>query len=207
MIKEILSSLHSRLYSPKRYWSSRKDPNNAKGKADDIVAVDQSYIHNYVKEASSVLELGPGTGRTFGAYSPGQGIWALEITDRYRGTLERNARNNQLGLHFYELNKSDSDFPFNDKAFRVGVAAQVLMHVPPETVKHTVSELIRTCERVIVIATYTHGVSTRGPIAKQVFNHPYFELVSGLGCYMNHVFWQDGRLYFVVETELPGTYT
>lgn len=195
-MKDMLARL--KRYDPATYWNSRKNPNNMEGTASQRVAFDTHYIAARVRLASCVLELGPGVGRTLAAYKPNTVVTTLDLSRSYATELEEKASALDLTLDQHYLGSPGDAFPFADKSFQVGVASQVLLHVPPEFIEHTISELTRTCNELTIITAYRHGEPTVSSRVKHVFNHDYFNLFSALGCEINGLIAHEGRLCFRV---------
>lgn len=187
-------------YDPVEYWSSRTNPNNELGESKDRVNFDVSYIKKFVGnlEEATVLELGPGVGRTFSAYSGGQTITTLDISTKYSEKLALTAEKSQLNLTQQHLKPMDS-FPFEDQSFAVGVASQVLLHIPPENIRHTIKELARVCENVVIITAYVHESSNERASVNHVFNHDYIGICTDLGCAMHNVIMNEGRICFTLR--------
>lgn len=199
-ISLVIRQLTQKTYSPIVYWNTRQNPNSATGESLDAVAADVAYIRNSLGSTQSVLELGPGVGRTFPAYSPGTRIVTLDIARIYQDQLASAAQGHNLELVSHHLKNPDDRFPFEDGAFRKGVTSQVLLHVPPETIRHTLGEFTRVCKEVIVITRYAHGCSTRSQFgAGHVFNHDYFSLVSELGCSLHHLVKHENKIFFIIR--------
>ena len=186
-MKRLFRKQRTASYDPFTYWNSRANPNNIEGTDAARVAFDSGYIASAVSDLDPVLELGPGVGRTLGAYARGRNITALDLSRAYTDQLL--LRGSELGLKLTPLYLSSpmDPFPLADKSFPVGVASQVLMHIPPESVTHSLSELVRVCERVVVISTYQHGAPTISDAVTHVFNHDYFSMATDLGCAMHEV--------------------
>ncbi|KAA8976806.1 class I SAM-dependent methyltransferase [Halospina sp. K52047b] len=199
MFNGISAFFKDKNYNPKEYWNQRTDPNNEKGNEQERVAFDRDYIDRQVRGSSSVLELGPGVGRTFDAYNKGVNVSALDISENYKEQLVEEATKRSLGISFCCLDRADSSFPYSDKKFPVGVASQVLLHIPPANIKHTISELVRTCEKVVIITFYEHSPERKNKKAKHVFNHDYIKIISELGCQIDNLVMKDKRIYFTVQ--------
>ena len=185
-------------YDAVDYWNDRSDPNNPCGRDPARVAFDTTYISEGVQDSDPILELGPGVGRTFGAYSSGQRVTTVDVSRRYSQELRDVASSLGIRLHQVYLDREHDEFPFEDREFPVGVASQVLLHVSPDVVEHTIGELMRVCNKVVVITRYRHGGQTRTKTS-HVFNHDYFKLCTDAGGVMNRVLKKEGRIYFDLE--------
>lgn len=196
-MKSLLERILRKRYNPVAYWNCRSNPNNVMGESPERVKFDAGYIKRNIEGNDPVLELGPGVGRTFSAFMPGSHVTTLDISSKY--TKELSSIGQSLGLHLTQryLNQPLDPFPFDDMTFPVGVASQVLLHIPPNLIKHSLSELLRVCGKVVVITAYTHGLSTNK--AYHVFNHDYFSLCTDLGCAMHEVIMNEGRICFAIR--------
>lgn len=185
-------------YDPFTYWSERENPNNSEGERQERVNFDVEYIRGAIGDVNSILELGPGVGRTFAAYTCDSNIATLDISTNYAEKLLSVA--DALNLHLtQQYLKPRAPFPFEDQSFNVGVASQVLLHVPPESIEHTLSELVRVCEKIVIITAYKHEPPCIRLNGNHVFNHDYFSICTSLGCVMNNVVMNDGRILFTAE--------
>jgi hypothetical protein len=196
-MKSLLKRICRGKYDPIAYWNSRPNPNNVQGESPERVNFDAGYIRRAIEDFDPILELGPGVGRTFSAYNKGRHVTTLDISHEYAGKLSSVGQS--LGLHLNQcyLTQIYDPFPFGDKEFSVGVASQVLLHIPPEFIRHSMSELVRVCEKVVIITAYTHGFPTKR--GYHVFNHDYFGLCTDLGCAMHDVIMNEGRICFTLR--------
>jgi len=199
----ILKRIKSGRYDPIKYWNNRLNPNAPEGLTEKRVAFDTEYISSAVKGLYPILELGPGVGRTFSAYEKGCHITALDISKRYSYQLKEASLSLGLELEQYYLSAIHDPFPFGETTFKVGVASQVLMHIPPEHLRHTLSELIRVCKKIVIITSYSHGFPVRfkkGPDL-HCFNHDYFSLCTELGCIISDLIENEGRILFTFHKQ------
>lgn len=63
---------------------------------------------------------------------------------------------------------------------------------------HTMSELTRVCQKVVIIATYQGATPAPTKRSTYVFYHDYAGISTELGCEMNHVIANEGRLLFTM---------
>jgi len=163
-------------YNPKQYWENRPNP-NAKGhdRAPDFI---YAFLGPPLGGKTSILEVGPGLGRMLDLYVPGQRITTIDLSTRYRETVCKRAEALSLSVEQRFLDGPEATFPFDDKEFEIGITVQVLMHIPPEYVKTTVREIIRTTRVSLVVASAGPPPGKKPP---HVFAHDYEALFSGLG--------------------------
>lgn len=157
-MKSLVKKILLGKYDPVKYWNKRPNPNNELGETKERVAFDIDYISRVVGSEASVLELGPGVGRTFGAYNKGSKITALDISTKYADRLKETAQELGLTLEQVFLEDPKAAFPLKDNSFKVGVCSQVLLHIEPAAVTHSLKELVRVCEKVVIITAYKHGI-------------------------------------------------
>lgn len=162
-------------YDPYRYWNARKDPNRPGAAPDWLIA----RIAGFVEGAETVFELGPGVGRTFEAYRAGQHIVTLDLSRLYGPAVQQRAADRGLTVSQHYLESVEAGFPFPDAAFDTGICVQVLMHVPPRHVGHTLGELARICRRTLVVSSL--NPAWEGRVA-HCFNHDYEALCRQAGC-------------------------
>jgi hypothetical protein len=163
------------------------------------VAFDTQYIHDAVDGLSPVFELGPGVGRTLHAYRRGQEIMTLDLSRTYEDRLARNAGRFGLSVARHYLEDPRASYPFETGFFAIGVASQVLLHVPPSLIEHTLSELMRVSRKLVVISLFCHGQPVSGRWGNHVFNHDYPELFSRFDWELNNVVTNEGRICFTAK--------
>lgn len=197
IIKRIFGSGNteqSQVYDERSYWGKRQDPNAKEGWEEQHLAMTVNYIREQSKGANTVLEIGPGVGRTLDAHSTGRKITGYDISDLYKDRV--CARAKELGLDFsLDIAVEGAErFPYTDGQFDVGVSSQVFLHQKPENIKHMMSEMARVCQKVVVV---TGGYRFKG--AAHVFDHDYPALATELGCEMNHVRAWTPHILFVYQ--------
>lgn len=168
-------------YDPATYWNDREDPNSKLNKA--LPKRIEEYVVKHLPSDGKVLEFGPGVGRLFSLFS-GRHIDTLDISKKYKKALEDQARQYNVELNQYHTTSADDSFPFRDGSYSLSIACQVLIHVPFEVIKHTVSELARVSDAVLIVS----GNSENWPKSPQeingfvhCFSHDYLELSRELG--------------------------
>lgn len=166
----------SMAYDPKDYWENRPNP-NAKGH-DKAPAFIYRFLAAHLKSDATILEVGPGVGRTLDVYAPGQDITALDLSTRYADVVRRRADALGLSLSQAFLDTPEDAFPFEDKTFDTGVCVQVLMHIPEAHINRTLSELVRTCHELVLVSSVA---LPEGTTAAHVFVHDYDALLRALG--------------------------
>jgi len=171
-------------YDPVEYWNTRSQPNTEK--APGISQMHSDFFHRNIGHAPAILELGPGVGRLFALYKNSRdGVFAtLDLTRQHERTVELAAREQNLVVKQYFIAEADAAYPFADNQFDIGVSSFVFIHVPFEYIRHSMSEMARTCRKVIVFASdnpaWPKTEAERKP-STHVFGHDYQALCSDLG--------------------------
>lgn len=186
-------------YNPITYWNKRENPNNKEGENPARIKFDVDYISRHTRNENKILELGPGIGRTISAYNESQNITTLDISHKYSTQLTHAIERSGLSVEQKYLTDLDCDFEEADGAYEVGVCCQVLLHIPPQSIAHMLSEMIRVCSKIVIITSYKHGTPVISSRLTHVFNHDYITLCTELGCVMNDVIMNDGRICFVIN--------
>lgn len=179
-------------YDPATYWAARPNPNRSATAPRSMLA----YVRRHLGNERRVLELGPGVGRTFEVYQAGTEVVTVDITDRYAEALSRQADRVGINLQQHVVARPGAPLPFNDRAFPVGVCAQVLLHIPPAHIAGTIRELARVCERCIVIT----GADTQwAETASHCFAHDYLRICGSMQCALDDFYENNNALFFVLR--------
>lgn len=170
-------------YDPIEYWNARPHPNTRTnpGVRDNHAR----YLSKHLAEADEILEIGPGVGRLFGLYSHLKAVHTVDISRLYKERLRQAAKDNDVTLVDHYLDDPKSDLPFSAGQFSKGIASFVFLHVPFENIRHTMSEMARTCAEVVIIS----GVDEKWPKTEaekkpssHCFNHDYEKICAEIGC-------------------------
>lgn len=179
-------------YDPVTYWNKRKNPNSS----DVAPAWIKEYVSQFVKGEGSVFELGAGVGRTFDVYAPGAQVTTLDLSRQYMQQLRARAEARGLKLTQHFLSNSDEDFPFHDNEFPLSLCIQVLMHVPPQYIVHSMKELSRVSESAVVVA----GVNEEwAKTPTHCFNHDYLGICREIGVATKCVVRRKDSICFVMQ--------
>lgn len=188
------------VYDPVEYWSNREHPNTAENPG--ISKAESDFIGPRIQSVNSLLELGPGVGRLFPLYSKINFVTTLDISSNYQERASLGAAQAGIEVKAHYLESVTDEFPFESLTFDVGLAAHVLMHIPFENIEHTMKQLARCCERVIVISAkhrYWPKKNQEYDRKWHCFAHDYRSVCSQLGL-----------MYFdevtLAERELDGAF-
>jgi ubiquinone/menaquinone biosynthesis C-methylase UbiE len=178
-------------YDPVTYWRTREQPNTV---ADPGVSkMDDDFFGRFFNLGDKVLELGPGVGRIFKLYQGSASVTTSDIADQHRALLDKKAAD--LGLHLKQdfLDDPKAKLPYADNVFDVGVSSYVFIHIPFDNIRHTMSELARTCRKVVCFV----GKDAGWPNAEQqrkasthCFAHDYKKIIGDLG--LTVYAWDEG---------------
>lgn len=164
-------------FNAKQYWEKRSNPNTSKSETAPQFLYD--FIRPYLIDKTNILELGPGIGRTFDIYKPDQRINTLDLSTKYIDQITSRAKELGLSVLQNHLDSPSHPFPFDSKVFELGICSQVLMHVPYDCIEFTMSELLRTSMKVVIVTTKKTHLD--GVKARHVFGHDYFAVSSSIG--------------------------
>jgi len=194
MFKKLRNVL-GREYDPVEYWKNRENPNNQEGESSERVGYDVAYIRNQIEGCDSILEIGPGVGRTFGAYAGRKVVQTLDITEAYSKKIDKVAGGLGLEVIGSYLQATSDVFPYDDKQFDISVCSQVFLHVDPVSVEHYISEALRVSGKLVVICG---GYKLCGEPPSHVFSHDFWELVEKMNLHMDNVKGRNGIAYFTL---------
>ena len=153
------------MYNSKEYWNTRPQPN----KYNHIMDYEQREIPPFVKEAKTVLDFGCGIGRTFPLYQYKK-VTGLDFSSIYAKSCDKRINHIVHDVH-------ESELPFKDNTFNVGLLIKVTLHANKKEVKRILSEVGRVCERVMLIA-YDGELDKLAP---HVFKHDYERIIKENG--------------------------
>ena len=171
-------------YDPVEYWNNRAQPNT--DERPGISPKDIEFFKSQVPDGSSILEVGPGIGRLIPLYATARGkaFSTLDLTRQHEATVNEVAAENGLTAHQYFMSEADGKYPFEDGAFDVAVSSYVLIHVPFKLIRHTMRELARVADKVVVYVNLNPNAPDREEDQKphhHVFRHDYRGLCEELG--------------------------
>ncbi|MEL6172635.1 MAG: class I SAM-dependent methyltransferase [Pseudomonadota bacterium] len=174
-------------YQPFEYWNAREHPNISDD--DDVGLHDSEFIRPQIKDAKTLLEIGPGVGRLFKLYTHLDKVYTVDISTNYSDRLRAKATSFGISLEDHYLPDATAPFPFVDQQFDCGMASFVLMHIPFENIEHTMSEAARVCKKMVVFTS----VEDSWPKARaeynthwHCFNHDYNAICERIGCEIVH---------------------
>jgi ubiquinone/menaquinone biosynthesis C-methylase UbiE len=145
------------VYDPFVYWNTREQPNTEKDPG--ISAAHAGFITEQISPGDALLEIGPGVGRLFELYKKCGSVATVDVSKKYVAAVEEAANRHGLKVAQHHLASIDAALPFESKAFDVGIASYVLIHVPFDRIEHTMSEMARVCRKVAVIS----GIDDKWP--------------------------------------------
>lgn len=153
------------MYNSKEYWNERKDPN----KYNNIMDYESREIPPFVKQAETVLDFGCGIGRTFPLYKDKE-VTGVDFSSMYADRCDKRMKHIIHDVH-------ESNLPFKDDSFDVGLLIKVTLHATSMEVDRILSEVGRVCQKVMLIA-YDGDLDKLAP---HVFKHDYEDILIELG--------------------------
>ncbi len=179
-----LSSAPERAYDERAYWNQRQDPNAKEGWEEAHLNQTIAFIRKHTAGAKTVLEIGPGVGRTLPAHTPDRKITGLDISSLYMERLLDRAKELGLSMTLDIAEEGASNFPYETDSFDVGVSCQVFLHQRPDHIVSMMQEMSRVCGKVVVVTGgYRYGSESAG----HVFGHDYPAIAANIGCELNNV--------------------
>lgn len=150
-------------YSEFEYWNKRTYPTDPNMEMETNKRhID--YIRKHVVGSKSVLDFGPGIGRTFEAYEGIPYVEGCDISRLYENTAKKVAKEVGFDFKLIHLDLSEvGKLPYRKKQFDVAVASEVLLHQRPENILKVMRELVRVARKVVVISWGEDRVPFRIP--------------------------------------------
>lgn len=189
-------------YTEFNYWNRRPYPTDPNMSAE-TVEMHIDYIEKQVFQAKSVLDFGPGIGRTFKAYKDISYVEGCDISRMYEFQVKAEAE--KLGLDFKLIHLDLVELghlPYTRNTFDVAVAAEVLLHQRPENILLVMRELARVAKKVVIISwgedrvSYsTPGEKSSGP--NHCFHYNYLQICKEEGWKVTNFVGADRQVYFV----------
>jgi len=121
----------------------------------------------YWRAGERVLEVGSGSGRIYRLVTRWLPVH-YEMCDISAAMAERCRAATGHTPAVYDI---DGALPYDDGAFDWVLSFSVLLHVPPEGIRHAIAELARVSADWVFVSTFVdHGTS---PLAPHCFRHDY----------------------------------
>lgn len=177
-----------KLYEEMSYWNEREHPSVIGG----TMAID--YLKANVEKAKSVLDFGPGIGRTLGAYAKAKFVCAVDISTLYETRLKKAAEEYKFIFATYYLGSVEGalNLPFKTSSYDFAVACQVILHMKPRYVSEVLWELSRVAKKVAIM-TLMHqerpydGKGIAYPRDRYCFNYDMLEMCADLDLDVDNV--------------------
>lgn len=172
-----------------KYWENRPEPNPNELTKNDIDLLKKNL------KGKNFIELGPGIGRIVPYYPKNSNLLGVDITDAYFSKLSEETEKKGIDLkviiHQEGISKQDV-IELKDDSFDVGVATEVLLHIPAKEMKEDLKELLRVSKKVVII-NY-EDVSGRVSLSNHNFSHKLKDVLNELGAeYTGEYDWKDRK--------------
>lgn len=184
-------------YNIVNYWNDRKEPNSINTVTNtDLINKQVDFFSSYLEGGMNVLDVGPGVGRLAKSYT-GVNLTVFDISEIYKDKLLKEYKKYNINVKNIDIKKEDwATLPYKTNQFDVVTSALVLLHQPPETIKNTMSEILRVGKKFICLTT---EIKTSAP---HVFNHNYKKIVESFNLVYNEIEFTDiGQIYFTINSE------
>jgi len=184
-------------YKEAPYWESRVEP------VPEIpwwvTKRDIAYINKHIGHAETILDFGPGVGRTFVAYAGISQVIGCDISQRYYKEAKETAK--KYRLNYQHITVGVGRLPFYDKAFDVVITGAVLLHQRPQNLLLVMSELARVGRHIIVISAQDKempfvSLSSTEPTSEHCFNYDYEKICKDAEWDISDIIRLDGQIYF-----------
>ena len=181
------------MYDEVRYWNARENPNSS-----DSSRADHDYLRKHLKGTASVLDFGPGVGRTFDVYN-GQIVCGYDITSQYEGKAIERA--DLLGMDYHPISAKEIEkLPFSHEVFDAAVCCEVLHHQRPENIEFIMRDLLRVSGKVIVVAAHNPDVAFDTRINQShCYNHDYRGICERNGWGVTEMEQTENQLFFCYD--------
>lgn len=162
------------------YWANRKSPNAER--ADCVTGAHIEYIWASITPGASVIDVGPGNGRTLVALGRAVRVTTIDCTDRYAGELQ--ARANYLGIAIEQRHYNHGEsLPARDVEADFAIVCEVLLHQPHDGIERFMQELARVSTTVLAINSIVRA-EKRG--AEHCFARDYRAIAEDRGMWFQH---------------------
>lgn len=175
-------------YEPNSYWRAvgKREPGimdprhpKGRGKTKRNIEAQELLLPAVIQSLNpqSVFEVGCGWGRMTRLISDIQSIKQYDAIDLSAERLQNAKLNAKMDVHFYE-----GDFMEYDPApyvYDVVFACEVLMHIPPATIKDFMAKMGSMSKGYVVNLDYWEASPI--PLEPHNFNHPYMDIYGTLG--------------------------
>ena len=193
------------MYDEKTFWSNKENPIPKRELTTTEIDSITTFIQHKIKGANTVLDFGPGKGRTFKAYKDVKTLFAHDITDRYKVELLKEAQRYNFKFNFKVADTIDvSMYPKVD----VCVASLVLLHQRPHNILKIMSTLADIATVVVAISYYDPQASFKPTEVEREykvskFSYDYakicadhgwnFKLFKHLTDFHNHIYFEYSK--------------
>jgi SAM-dependent methyltransferase len=138
-------------YDEVSYWRNRVNPNSP-SVGFDLTKKHIDYVSHHVRGLFRILDLGPGVGRTFPAYTGVRLVEGFDISPTYKDRVIAASRNYNFNFRL-TISPKIGKLPYGDKTFDAAVAVSVLLHQRPDNIIEVMTELARVANKVVVVTS------------------------------------------------------
>lgn len=178
------------IYNEFSYWNDRELPNSADPK---VTKIHIDFIKKHVKKGMTVLDYGPGVGRTFEAYKGVKCVSGYDISEKYAAEAVATAK--ALGLEYQHFILEKNTFNTEDE-YDLVVACSVFLHQRPEAVKEIIKDLSSIGKKVLIITWYDPNRDFDIRTSYQFcYNHDYLGMLEELG--LKYEYATDGNQLYL----------
>lgn len=183
-------------YDEVEYWSRKKEPVSGHGSRQI------AYAAYHLKGIESLLDFGPGVGRTFCCYLDAYEVASCDISLLYLPRLIEESKKYKFNFSFTPIEITQvTDLPYSANQFQRVVAIQVFLHMKPEYIMDAMKEMARVGRKVVAVSPM-HGEKeydndkTEYPDEQYCFNYDFVKLCKQA----------DLRIFDIQHWELQGAF-
>lgn len=154
-------------YDPQNYWHTRGHAYQGQEHWEEMVCL-KEMVHKHITTPSKVLEVGSGYGRIYQ-------LLKSELVDFHACDIADSMRYVHCERTGLLPDKWDGErLPYDADAFKLVIAFDVLLHIPPKDIRRILGEMCRASSRLVCVASWVVPVGTS--LATHVFSHDYDRL-------------------------------
>lgn len=160
------------MYVSKNYWNSRMEPN----KTNLSHPIEDNLLPNILSNYNKILDFGCGIGRTYKFYK-NKSVTGVDFSSIYEERAKNEAKRQSINYNHLVHDIYQSELPFYENEFELGIMIKVLLHAKPDELKLILKEMKRVCRRVFFLSYCGNSEN----LAEHCFKHDYEEEIKTLG--------------------------
>lgn len=160
------------MYNSKEYWNSRSEPN----KQNNVDLIEEYLLRKILSCSNKILDFGCGIGRTYKFYK-NKSVTGVDFSSIYEERAKNEAKKQSINYTHLVHDIYQSELPFSENEFELGIMIKVLLHAKPDELKLILKEMKRVCQKVFFLSYCGNDEN----LAEHCFKHDYEEEIKTLG--------------------------